>query len=135
MARKTDDRSASLGFQDKLWLAADVLRNNLDPAEYKHVVLGLIFLKYISDAFEERQAALIAAGDEDLLEDRDEYIAENIFWVPPQARWPFIQGQARQPSIGKVIDQAMDRGVLGQARMKNTDLGLPEAAPHGYTVE
>ena len=108
MAKATNGNTASLGFEDKLWLAADVLRNNLDPAEYKHVVLGLIFLKYISDAFEERQAALIAAGDEDLLEDRDEYTAENIFWVPQQARWPFIQGQAKQPTIGKTLDEAMD---------------------------
>lgn len=99
---------AALGFEDKLWATADVLRNNMDPAEYKHVVLGLIFLKYISDAFEERQQQLIAAGDDDLLEDRDEYTAENVFWVPQQARWAQLQGQAKQPTIGKAIDEAMD---------------------------
>jgi type I restriction enzyme M protein len=108
MARTPDDKNASLGFEDKLWLAADVLRNNMDPAEYKHVVLGLIFLKYISDAFEERRAALTAAGDADLVEDRDEYTAENVFWVPQVARWSFVQAQAKQPTIGKVLDDAMD---------------------------
>ncbi len=108
MAKAPTDKTASLGFEDKLWLAADVLRNNLDPAEYKHVVLGLIFLKYISDAFEERQAQLRASGDADLLEDRDEYTAENVFWVPQQARWSHIQGLATQPTIGKVLDDAMD---------------------------
>ncbi|MDP2305535.1 MAG: class I SAM-dependent DNA methyltransferase [Pseudomonadota bacterium] len=108
MAKAPSDKTASLGFEDKLWLAADVLRNNLDPAEYKHVVLGLIFLKYISDAFEERQAQLREAGDHELLEDRDEYTAENVFWVPQQARWPHIQGLATQPTIGKVLDDAMD---------------------------
>ncbi len=108
MARNNDDKTGSLGFEDKLWAAADVLRNNMDPAEYKHVVLGLIFLKYISDAFEERQAALIAAGDEAFLEDRDEYVAENVFWVPQKARWSTLQGQAKQPTIGKSLDDAMD---------------------------
>ncbi len=118
MAKPSDDRNASLGFEDKLWAAADVLRNNMDPAEYKHVVLGLIFLKYISDAFEERQDQLIAAGDADLLEDRDEYIAENVFWVPKAARWSFIQAQAKQPSIGKAIDEAMDAIEADNATLK-----------------
>jgi type I restriction enzyme M protein len=108
MARPSTEKTATLGFEDKLWLAADVLRNNMDPAEYKHVVLGLIFLKYISDAFEERQAVLRAGGDADLLEDRDEYAAENVFWVPPQARWSYVQAQATQPTIGKLLDDAMD---------------------------
>ena len=87
MAKAPTDKNNALGFEDKLWLAADVLRNNMDPAEYKHVVLGLIFLKYISDAFEERRRALIADGDADAVEDRDEYTAENVFWVPEVARW------------------------------------------------
>ena len=115
----TNERTGSLGFEDKLWNAADVLRNNMDPAEYKHVVLGLIFLKYISDAFEERREGLRAAvadpeseyyqDDLDyLLEDRDEYAAENVFWVPDVARWSFIQAQATQPTIGKIVDDAMD---------------------------
>jgi type I restriction enzyme M protein len=99
---------ASLGFEQKLWQAADKLRNNLDAAEYKHVVLGLIFLKYISDAFEEKHAEL-EAGRKDGAdpEDRDEYRAENIFWVPPEARWSQLQGKAKQPTIGKLVDDAM----------------------------
>src|SRR6266487_4425752 len=78
-----------LGFEATLWLAADKLRGNLDAAEYKHVVLGLIFLKYISDAFEERRNALAAEPGADP-EDRDEYRAENIFWVPGEARWSHL---------------------------------------------
>jgi type I restriction enzyme M protein len=85
------DATANLGFEAKLWLAADKLRNNMDAAEYKHVVLGLIFLKYISDTFEEHRAKLVAgkgayAGANP--EDQDEYKAENVFWVPKEARWP-----------------------------------------------
>jgi type I restriction enzyme M protein len=78
---------ATLGFEAKLWQAADALRNNMDAAEYKHVVLGLIFLKYISDAFEAKHAELDAQRSEGAApEDPDEYRAENIFWVPPEAR-------------------------------------------------
>jgi type I restriction enzyme M protein len=101
---------ANLGFEQKLWQAADKLRGHMDAAEYKHVVLGLIFLKYISDAFEEKHSALLQQKLKDKSidpEDRDEYLAENIFWVPKQARWPFIQGKAKQTDIGKVIDDAM----------------------------
>jgi len=96
-----------LGFEKKLWLAADKLRNNMDAGEYKHVVLGLIFLKYISDAFEERHQQLLAE-DKRAAEDRDEYVAERIFWVPKAARWPHLQGNARQPTIGRLVDEAMD---------------------------
>ena len=91
-----------------LWATADKLRNNMDAAEYKHVVLGLIFLKYISDSFEDLYNTLKAdkLSDE---EDKDEYLAENVFYVPPSARWGFIQHQrAKLPSIGKDIDDAMD---------------------------
>jgi len=98
----------TLGFEAKLWQAADKLRNNMDAAEYKHVVLGLIFLKYISDAFEEKHAALEAdrkSGADP--EDPDEYRAENIFWVPKDARWSHLQGRAKQPTIGKLLDDAM----------------------------
>jgi type I restriction enzyme M protein len=102
--------AAHLGFEAKLWLAADKLRNNMDAAEYKHVVLGLIFLKYISDSFEEHRAKLLA-GQGDYAganpEDADEYKAENVFWVPKEARWSHLQAQAKQPSIGKVVDDAM----------------------------
>jgi type I restriction enzyme M protein len=97
---------ANLGFEAKLWAAADKLRGHMDASEYKHVVLGLIFLKYISDAFEEKHSALLKEKGADP-EDRDEYLAENIFWVPKQARWSFIQGKAKQTDIGKVIDDAM----------------------------
>jgi type I restriction enzyme M protein len=102
--------SASLGFEAKLWLAADKLRNNMDAAEYKHVVLGLIFLKYISDAFEEHRTKLIAGKGEFEgadPEERDEYVAQNVFWVPKQARWPQLQAQAKQSTIGKSLDDAM----------------------------
>jgi type I restriction enzyme M protein len=97
-----------LGFEDKLFQAADKLRNNMDAAEYKHVVLGLIFLKYISDAFEELRAQLVAEADKGIdPEDRDEYAAKRVFWVPKEARWPHIQASAKQPSIGQLIDEAM----------------------------
>ena len=78
---------ATVGHEAELWAMADALRGSMDAAEYKHVVLGLIFLKYISDAFEERHATVQAEFGEDAAEDRDEYTAENIFWVPPEARW------------------------------------------------
>ena len=95
-----------LGFEATLWAAADKLRGNVDAAEYKHVVLGLIFLKYISDAFEEQHAKLVSELGADP-EDRDEYLALNIFWVPVEARWSYLQGRAKQPTIGKDIDDAM----------------------------
>ena len=87
---------------------ADALRGSMDAAEYKHVVLGLIFLKYISDAFEERHTSLETERDSGAdPEDPDEYRAENIFWVPPEARWGHLQAQARQPTIGQLVDTAM----------------------------
>src|SRR2546430_4455442 len=98
---------------ETLWHAADKLRGSIDAAEYKHVVLGLIFLKYISDAFEARRHKLtqeleadgIKGGEANrLLESRDEYTAENIFWVPPEARWGNVQNQAKQPNIARLID-------------------------------
>ena len=102
--------TATIGFEAKLWLTADKLRNNMDAAEYKHVVLGLIFLKYISDTFEEHHAKLLA-GEGDYAganaEDPDEYKAENVFWVPADARWSHLQASAKQPTIGKTVDDAM----------------------------
>ena len=97
---------SQLGFEAELFKAADKLRGNMEPSDYKHVALGLIFLKYISDAFETRHAALLAE-DPAAAEDRDEYLAENIFWVPKEARWSHLQASARQPTIGTLIDDAM----------------------------
>src|SRR5712692_5792059 len=97
-----------LGFEAKLWAAADALRNNMDAAEYKHVVLGLIFLKYISDAFEAKHAELDAQRRQGAdPEDPDEYRAVNIFWVPPEARWAYLKSMAPQPTIGQLVDDAM----------------------------
>ena len=104
--KKTAKNGANLGFEQTLWQAADKLRGNMDASDYKHVVLGLIFLKYISDAFEERHAALKSEPHADP-EDRDEYSAENVFWVPKDARWPKLQATAKQPGIGKLLDEAM----------------------------
>jgi type I restriction enzyme M protein len=104
------DTGANIGFESKLWLSADKLRNNMDAAEYKHVVLGLIFLKYISDAFEEMHQKLLAGEGEYEgadPEDPDEYRAENCFWVPTEARWKHLQDNAKQAKIGKLIDDAM----------------------------
>jgi len=100
------NNGAILGFEAKLWQAADALRGNMDAAEYKHVVLGLIFLKYISDAFEEHRAHLEQVPYSDP-EDPDEYRAVNIFWVPPEARWSYLQNNAKQPNIGELVDEAM----------------------------
>jgi type I restriction enzyme M protein len=116
--------NGDLNFVSKLWQSADKMRNNMDAAEYKHVVLGLIFLKYISDAFDEIYAELEKdkknhADPEDI----DEYRSRNIFWVPPEARWSYLQKSAKQPTIGKLIDNAMEaverdnpilKGVLPQ---------------------
>lgn len=103
---KKSNNGANLGFEAKLWLAADKLRGNMEPSEYKHVVLGLIFLKYISDAFEAKHAALLAEPLADA-EDAEEYLADNVFWVPKEARWSHLQANARQSTIGKVIDDAL----------------------------
>ena len=122
----SEDNSATTGYEAELWQMADTLRGSMDAAEYKHVVLGLIFLKYISDAFVERRDYLMHAVDdptneyflkadlpgrpesiETMLEDPDEYLAETIFWVPPEARWPHLKAQARQPTIGQLVDDAM----------------------------
>lgn len=119
--KKNNNSGANLGFEATLWAAADKLRGNMDAAEYKHVVLGLIFLKYINDAFEERRRKLEEELSdpesewyiEDIeergyaLEDRDEYASANVFWVPRQARWETLQARARQPEIGRLIDDAM----------------------------
>ncbi|MEK7832210.1 MAG: class I SAM-dependent DNA methyltransferase, partial [Acidobacteriota bacterium] len=128
---KNNNSAANLGFEAKLWLAADKLRNNMDAAEYKHVVLGLIFLKYISDAFEEMRAKLLA-GEGDYAgsdpEDADEYLAENVFWVPKEARWSFIQSHAKSGyldpqtkklrDVGGLVDDAMEAIEKHNVRVK-----------------
>src|SRR3989338_5751452 len=96
----------NLGFEQKLWQAADKMRNNMDAAEYKHVCLGLIFLKYISDAYKEAREEIIKEDGDP--EDKDEYLAKNVFWVPPDARWDYLQKNAKQPTVGGLIDDAMD---------------------------
>jgi len=102
------DAGATVGYEAQLWQMADALRGSMDAAEYKHVVLGLIFLKYISDAFEERHAKLVAEKAKGAdPEDPDEYRAQSIFWVPPEARWAHLRAQARQPTIGQLVDDAM----------------------------
>ncbi|BAH37223.1 MAG TPA: SAM-dependent DNA methyltransferase [Gemmatimonas aurantiaca] len=107
-ASKSAATSANIGFEAKLWAAADALRNNMDAAEYKHVVLGLIFLKYISDAFEIKHAELASQhADGADPEDPDEYRADNIFWVPAEARWQFLKANAPQPGVGTMVDDAM----------------------------
>ncbi len=104
-----NNTSANLGFETKLWSAADKLRGNLDPGEYKHVVLGLIFLKYISDSFEEAYQTI--KNDPEAFdgecEDKDAYKARNVFWVPENARWNYLKENAKKPEIGKLIDDAM----------------------------
>jgi type I restriction enzyme M protein len=123
--------------EKKLWKAADKLRKNMDAAEYKHVVLGLIFLKYISDAFEELFQKLVVTQNEGANpEDKNEYIAEKVFYVPPSSRWKRIQDRAALPTIGKDVDEAMDaiekdnpslRGVLpkvyAQEKLDKASLG------------
>jgi hypothetical protein len=110
-----------LDFEPQLWAAADKLRGHMDASEYKHVCLGLIFLKYISDAFEEKREQLLFGFSDpksewfikdeperkEASENRDEYLAANVFWLPPEARWHTIKAKAKSPEIGKVIDDAM----------------------------
>lgn len=149
MARKAKDKNggANLGFEATLWAAADKLRGNIDSADYKHVVLGLIFLKYVSDAFVERRAELLQELAQDdpkvlavaetrapyggkvivaklpeyvreTLEDRDEYVGSNVFFVPEAARWENVQGQAKLPEIGRVVDAAMEAIEKENPRLK-----------------
>ena len=105
-AKAAKSNGGNLGFEAELFKAADKLRGNMEPSDYKHVALGLIFLKHISDSFEAKHAELLADYP-DGAEDPDEYSAENVFWVPKEARWSHLQANAKQPSIGKLIDEAM----------------------------
>jgi len=102
----TNKNGGNLGFEAEMFKAADKLRGNMEPSDYKHVALGLIFLKYISDAFEARYKALLAE-DPQAAEDKDEYLADNVFWVPKDARWSHLQANAKLPTIGTLIDDAM----------------------------
>ncbi len=97
---------ANIGFEEKLWKAADKLRGSMDSGEYKHVVLGLLFLKYVSDKFETKYEELVAEGA-GFEEDIDEYTSENIFWVPKTSRWSYIRDNAKTAEIGQIIDDAM----------------------------
>ena len=110
--------TADIGFEDQIWKAADKMRGNIDASEYKSVVLGLIFLKYISDKFETRYEELVAEG-EGFEEDKDEYTAENIFYVPTEARWATIAEAAHTPEIGTVIDNAMRAIEKENRRLKD----------------
>ncbi len=141
MARKKNNAAANVGYESELWRMADALRGSMDAAEYKHVVLGLIFLKYISDAFEERFEYLRRAVDDpdddyylrpdlpnradairSLMEDQDEYRALNIFWVPPEARWSYLKAQA---TIGQLVDDAM-------AGIERDNISLKGVLPKDY---
>ena len=113
------DGGTMAGHEAKLWAMADALRGSMDAAEYKHVVLGLIFLKYISDAFEEHHAEVLAKWGAEAAEDCDEYHAETIFWVPPKARWGYLKTRAKQPNIGQVVDDAMHAVEHDNTALKN----------------
>jgi len=143
IAKRSSNGGANLGFEAKMWQAADELRGQVDAAQYKGVVLGLVFLKYISDAFEEYHSKLLKTHSDEA-EDRDAYSAEGVFWVPKEARWPYLQANARQPTIGKLVDDAMDaierenskgelslRGVLP----KDYARGPPDAAVLGRLID
>ena len=123
---KAATQAATTGHEAELWRMADALRGSMDAAEYKHVVLGLVFLKYISDAFEEMHARLECERDQGAdPEDPDEYRAENIFWVPPEARWSRLAAQARQPAVGRLVDDAM-------AAIERDNPALADVLPRDY---
>ena len=126
-APKAGNQGATTGHEAELWRMADALRGSMDAAEYKHVVLGLIFLKYISDAFEEMHARLEAEKHEGAdPEDPDEYRAKNIFWVPPEARWSHLKAQAKQPVVGRLVDDAM-------AAIERDNSVLKDVLPKDYS--
>jgi len=121
MAEQKKKTEGELGFEAELWKAANKLRNNMDAAEYKHVVLGLIFLKYVSDSFKAKYDSLVAEKSKGANpEDKDEYVSENVFWVPEKARWEYIMSSARSPQIGKIIDDAMFEIESNNKSLKGT---------------
>lgn len=113
-----DKNTADIGFEKQIWDAACVLRGNMDASEYKNVVLGLIFLKYISDRFDDKYQELVEEGD-GFEEDIDEYTSEGIFFVPAGARWSEIAAKAHTPEIGTVIDEAMRAIEKENKRLKD----------------
>src|SRR5690606_10380889 len=118
-AKSNGPSNGKQGFNDKLWAAADTLRGSMDAAEYKHVVLGLIFLKYISDAFEALYEELAADPESDP-DDPDEYLAKRVFWVPEPARWSTLQAGAKREDIGIKLDQAMEAIERENPSLKGT---------------
>ena len=124
---KIKAKDSKISIETKLWLSADSLRKNIDAAEYKHIVLGLVFLKYISDSFTALYEKLSQTKNADP-EDRDEYKAKNVFFVPPSARWSYLQSAAKQPGIGKKIDSAMEAIEKGNSSLKNV---LPKVYAKG----
>ena len=117
------EKTKELNIERDLWQAADKLRGSMDESEYRNVVLGLIFLKYVSDSFEEKRDEILNSDYPEEVEEPDAYLAENIFWVPKEARWSVIQKAAKTPQVGEIIDNAMDaieknnnslRGVLNK---------------------
>lgn len=116
----TSTSAATVGYEAQLWQMADALRGSMDAAEYKHVTLGLLFLKYISDAFEERHALLQAEQAQGAdPEDPDEYLAHNVFCVPPEARWAHLKAQAKQPTVGQLREQQAEASKLDAAIAAN----------------
>lgn len=131
MSKNKNSNGANEPIEKQLWKSADKLRKNIDAAEYKHIVLGLIFLKYISDAFEELHSKLIEgkgdyAGADP--EDADEYKAENVFFVPEKSRWSYLQSRAKLPEIGKDVDNAMDAIEKANPSLKDV---LPKVFARG----
>jgi type I restriction enzyme M protein len=133
MARKSDSKNGNgtaTGFEQTLWLTEDRLRKNIDAAEYKHIVMGLIFLKYISDSFETLHNKLLEGKGEYKgadPEDADEYKAENVFFVPPYARRSYLHSRAKLPSIGNDVDDAMtaiEKENPSLVNRRNFDLGI-----------
>ncbi len=129
MSTKSGDNGATTGYESQLWQMADALRGSMDAAEYKHVVLGLLFLKYVSDAFDEVRRELEAEVDEGAdPEESDEYVAKGVFWVPEGARWDYLRSQARETTIGLLVDNAMREIEGANSSLKDVlpkDYGLP----------
>ena len=114
-------KSKELNIEDKLWKTADALRGSMDASEYRNVVLGLIFLKYVSDSFEMRHEELLKTDYPEDAEDPDMYLSENIFWVPQEARWSLIQKSAKTPQVGEIIIRSCRRNRSACPRTRPPD--------------